>query len=124
MKNLIFLFMGVVFIISCNSSTSDQKKAPNEVRLYKGMFSYVSSSKEVYFTECGQESTVSMRVLKEFDYPTLFAAYEKVQTDNEVDFVYVEFEGYQPNHEKETEDERIEIAISEFKKLKKKRKCN
>ena len=119
-----FLFMGVVFIISCNSSTSDQEKAPNEVRLYKGMFSYVAASKEVYFTECGQESTVSMKVLKEYDFASLFTAYQKVQTDNEVDFVYVEFEGYQPDHEKETEDERIEIAISTFKKLKKKRKCN
>lgn len=127
MKKVILLIMGVVFLVSCKSSTenSENSKAPHEIRLHKGMFSYVAESESVYFTECGQESAVSMKVLKDLDFSELFTAYKKIQTDNAVDFVYVEFNGYVYDKKQDSDsDDRKTIAITEFLKFNKKKKCN
>ncbi|MDY8138012.1 hypothetical protein [Aquimarina sp. 2201CG5-10] len=124
MKKVLLLITGIVFLVSCKSKT-ETSESTNEIRLFKGMFSYVAESESVYFTECGQPSTVSMAVLKENDFSSLFDAYKKRQTDNAVDFVYVEFKGFISDKKIISEvDDMGTISVTEFLKMKKRKKCN
>ena len=117
----------MVFLVSCKSSTenTDTSDDPKKIRQYKGMFSYVAESQSVYFTECNRASAVTMTVLKDLDFSELFEEYKKVQTENAVDFVYVEFNGYIYGKSDTAESEDMDIiAVTEFQKLQKKKKCN
>ncbi len=101
------------------------EKKQNEERLYKGMFSYVAKTDEVAFSECNQELTISVALLKDSDFNSLFNAYKKVQEDNVLDFAYIEFRGYVTDKLVPSEmDDMKTIRVTKFLKIDKNKSCN
>ncbi len=101
------------------------EKKQNEERLYKGMFSYVAKTDELAFSECNQELTISVALLKDSDFNSLFDAYKKVQEDNVLDFAYIEFKGYITDTLVASEmDDMKTIRVTKFLKIDKNKSCD
>lgn len=100
------------------------KKKQNEERLFKGMFSFVAKTNEVAFYECNQEFTISVTLMKQGDFNSLFKAYKKVQEDNTLDFAYVEFNGYITDKVVASEmDDLKSIRVTKYLKIDKNKSC-
>jgi hypothetical protein len=138
MKKLKFVLplVLVTLVFSCKEPKEKEKlqeesnietieKKQNEERLFKGMFSYVAKTDEVAFSECNQELTISVALLKDMDFNSLFNAYKKVQEDNVLDFAYVEFKGYVTDKLVPSEmDDKKTIRVTKFLKIDKNKSCN
>jgi hypothetical protein len=126
----------VALIFNCKEAKDKEKvqeetnietieKKQNEEKLYKGMFSYVAKTDELAFYECNQELTISVRLLKDSDFNSLFEAYKKVQEDNILDFAYIEFKGYITDKLVASEmDDMKTIRVTKFLKIDKNKSCN
>ena len=137
MKKLKFIlpFILVALVISCKKTKEKEKvqeetnietikKKQNKERLFKGMFSFVAKTNEVAFYECNQEFTISVALLDQGEFNSLFDAYKKVQEDKTIDFAYVEFKGYITDKVVASEmDDMKTIRITKFLKIDKNKSC-
>ncbi len=137
MKKLIFIlpFILVALVFSCKKTNEKEKvqeetnietieKKQNKERLFKGMFSFVANTNEVAFYECNQEFTISVTLLDQGDFNSLFDAYKKVKEDKTIDFAYVEFKGYITDKVVASEmDDMKTIRITNFLKIDKNKSC-
>ena len=119
----------IAFVFGCKEEKTQNDKnvviKHKEERLYKGMFTYVAKTDEVAFTECNQEFTISVALLKDNDFNSLFEAYKKIQANTVLDFAYVEFKGYITDKVVASEmDDMKTIRVTKFLKIDKNKSCN
>lgn len=121
MKKYAILFISAaLLLVSCNNTTSKKKESKH----YKGMFSYVATTNEVNFTECGQQFVIAKGITKNKEFKKLFKEYSKVKTENVLDYAYVEFEGYISEEKTNTEmDDLKTVVVTKFLKLDKNKIC-
>ena len=141
MNRIILILLTISFFSSCKQKEANQEKTDDvqntstkktvtvekhkDKKLFKGMFSYIAKTDEVAFTECNQEFAISLVPLRDDDFNSLFDVYKKVQSDNVLDYAYVEFNGYITDKTVSSEmDDMRTIRISEFLNIDKNKSCN
>ena len=133
-RKIILIALTISVLNSCKQKENKSDKIENvtnvpekhkDERLYKGMLSYIAKTNGVAFYECNQEFTISVVPLKDSDFSSLFDAYKKVQVENDLDFAYVEFNGYITKETISSEmDDMRTIRITKFLKIDKSKSCD
>ena len=130
LKCVLFIVL-MAFVLGCKKEKEETQNEKGDIaihekeRLYKGMFSYVAKTDEVAFYECNHEVVLSLEILKDYDFKSLFDAYNKTKTNAVLDFAYVEFDGYITNKVVASEmDDMKTIRITKFLKIDKNKSCN